>query len=644
MCGIAGLTRFDGPAVEPDLLRRLSRTLRHRGPDDLGFLTWSGNAPARAARDPDELAPGRVGLVHNRLSILDLTDAGWQPMATPDGRFHIVFNGEIYNYLELRTELEALGHPFGSHSDTEVLLAAYAQWGSRALNRLVGMFAFAVLDTAEHKLFLARDFFGIKPLYYTFWADQFAFASEIKALLELPGLPRQMNAQPLYNYLRFGLTDDGDQTLLEGIHHLPAAHYLEISLDKPRRPRPKRYWKPTIDKRLDISEDEASQRLREMFCQNIRLHLRSDVPVGAALSGGIDSSAIVMTMRHVQGNGFPLHTFSYVAEDPALSEERWVDIVAEAGHTVVHKAQPTPEELVADLDHMISVQDEPFSSTSMYAQHHVFRMAHKAGIKVMLDGQGADEILGGYRYFIGAQLTSLLRRGRWVQAARLLRRALRLPGLSGLTLLFYTGEFLVPPALQGLARRLVSEDLSPAWMNADWFHKRGVILQSPRRCRTRDALREQLHQTLVETSLPKLLRYEDRNSMAHSIESRVPFLTPEMVDFVLSLPPEYIISPHCTTKAAFRLAMRGIVPDAILDRTDKIGLATPEQAWLSHLRPWVQAVLESAAAADIPALNPQRAQREWQAVLNGRKRFDARVWRWINLIRWVDQVGVSFGA
>jgi asparagine synthase (glutamine-hydrolysing) len=642
MCGIAGIVGFDRTTINSQLLTSLSDTLSDRGPDDVGFLGWSGTTPVQVSRHPEAVEGNRLNLVHRRLSILDVTPSGWQPMATPDGLYYITFNGEIYNYLELQIQLKALGHQFRSHCDTEVLLAAYAQWGVKAFTDLVGMFAFAILDTKERKLVLARDYFGIKPLYYTYYRDGLAFASEIKALLNLPGVNRQVNPQRLYDYLRSGRTDYGSQTLFADIVQLPAAHYLEISLDNPRQTQLVQYWQLDLNQRLELSFQEATEQLRELFLDNIRLHLRSDVPVGAALSGGIDSSAIAMAMYYLQGKNLQLHTFSYIADDPTLSEEKWVDLVGQEAGAFVHKVQPQPEELVADLEHLIHLQDEPFGSTSIYAQYRVFHKAKEVGIKVMLDGQGADELLGGYRPYVAARLASLLSQGQWKKATQFWQKASQLPDTGKLSLLVRAGGLLLPPNLQGSARRLVGKEDIPSWLNSNWLSKNGAIPKHPGQRSSPEVLREELYQALVATSLPMLLRYEDRNSMAHSIESRVPFLTPALVNFVFSLPEEFIINSGGTSKAIFRQAMRGIVPDAILNRRDKIGFATPEQRWLATLRPWVEQVLHSEVAAQIPALNLSVVKTELQAVLDGQKLFDFRVWRWVNLIRWAERFSVSF--
>jgi len=654
MCGIFGIVNFDDRPVDLAAVGRAVATLRHRGPDDEGYLL-ADTARQRlvhaagddTAADLDlprlDSAPGgpyNLALGHRRLSILDLSSSGHQPMSTPDGRYTIVYNGEIYNFVELRDDLRAKGVRFRSRSDTEVLLAAWVHWGPAALNRLVGMFAFAMFDAHERRLILARDPFGIKPLYYVRSRDRFAFASEIKALLELPGVGRTVNPQRLYDYLRFGMTGHESDTLLASVRQLGAAHMLEVRLADPAAAEPRRYWHVDLARRVDLSFDEAAASLRDLFLKSVQLHLRSDVPVGAALSGGIDSSAIVTGVRRVQKDPVALHTFSYIAGDGAINEERWIDLVGRAVHATRHKVQPAPEELAADLDELIHIQDEPFGTTSIYAQFRVFRLAHQAGIKVVLDGQGADELLCGYRYYLGAWLTSLLRQSRWVTAMSAARRALSLPDLTTRALAGYTGAFLTPRWLQKPTARIIRENLAPHWMNGRWFADRGVETLSPWRSSEREALREQLYRTLTLTGLPKLLRYVDRNAMAFSIENRVPFLTTEVAELALALPEGYFIGPDMTGKSVFRRAMRGIVPDAVLDRRDKIGFSTPEQNWLTRLRPWVDQVLRSDAAKRIRALNLKAVVDEWQSTLDGRRPFDARIWRWINLVRWTQRFSV----
>ena len=262
---IAGLVHISSGLIEGAKVRRVLNELDHRGPDDAGLLYYEkGKITLFRRENPSDMV-SEVMLLHRRLSILDLSEAGWQPMGTREETFYIVFNGEIYNYLELRAELKALGYQFQSNSDTEVLLFAYVEWGVLALNRLVGMFAFAILDLQRRKLILARDFFGIKPLYYAWFGNGLAFASEIPPLLELSGVSRQVNAQRLYDYLRFGITDHGSETLFKDIRQLPSAHYMEVSLDNPQRSQPTRYWQIDLDHQAEMSFDDAADSVKRTF-------------------------------------------------------------------------------------------------------------------------------------------------------------------------------------------------------------------------------------------------------------------------------------------------------------------------------------------------------------------------------------------
>jgi len=640
MCGIAGYVSH-GIGEDATAVRRWGEKLAHRGPDDRG-VGVVGPHGFSVGRDASAITPDASTVLWNwRLAIIDLSAAGWQPMRSADGRHAIVYNGEIYNYRELRAELESLGRTFHSQTDTEVALEAFLFWGVDALPRLVGMFAFAILDLEERRLLLARDPFGIKPLHYAAWPGGFAFASEQKALLDLPRVSRRVDAQSVYDYLRFGLTDHREQTMLEGIRSCPPAHWMEVDLENAQASSPRAYWTLEPERRFSGSFEQAADQLRALFLDSVRLHLRSDVPVGAALSGGIDSSAIVAAMRHLEPS-LELHAFGYVTDDPVVGEERWLDLAAAAVGATVHKTRARASDLVADLDGLMCAQDEPFGSTSIYAQYRVFRLAAESGIKVMLDGQGADELLGGYHGLVAARLASLVRQRRIGEAMRFAWRASQSPGRGGLTV--WAGEFLVPESLQAPLRSLVGQELVPRWMNGEWFAAHDIEA-TPSKYASRDSrevLREQMLRLLTRTNLPMLLRYEDRNSMAHSIESRVPFLTTALAEFILALPEEYLIDGEGRTKAVFRRAMRGLVPEAILDRRDKIGFATPEHEWMSELAPQVERWLNGESAARIPALKLDALRDEWQSIRARRPRRDFRLWRWVNLIEWAGRTRADF--
>ncbi|MCH8275424.1 MAG: asparagine synthase (glutamine-hydrolyzing) [Armatimonadetes bacterium] len=647
MCGIAGLLRWDGTPVSAKLLRTLGDSMVHRGPDDLGYLGWRDGTQTRVSRDPAQAEGGRLALVHRRLSILDPSDTGWQPMSSPDEKYHIVFNGEIYNFIELKAELERLGHRFRSTGDTEVLLHAYMEWGEAALRRFVGMFAFAILDLQRQELFLARDFFGIKPLHFAVWDTGMAFASEPKTLLQVPGVTRKVNPQLLYGYLSYGHAEREEQTFFADIRQLQPAHYLEIPLDKGRKIRPVKYWQVDRSHRSGLSLAEAASRFRDLFFDNVRLHLRSDVPVAATLSGGIDSSSIVMAARRARGSPLDLHTFSYIADEERISEERWIDIVGQAAATTAHKVRADAEGLHREIDHLIYMQDEPVGTSTVFAQFRVFRAVKEAGIKVVLDGQGADELLAGYYHFLPKRLASLLARRRRVAAIRFALHATRLPGVPQLREFIKKGRelsVLGSPAAgpRGATEQPVRPGRTVPWVNGEWFAERGVLEPRIPLPGGKNCLRDQLYLSFFDYGLPHLLRVEDRNSMAFSVESRLPFLTPEFVQFAFSLPEAYLIDSQATTKAILRRAMRGVVPDEVLDRRDKIGFWTPEERWLMELRPWIEDLLGGDAASRIPALNLKVMLEDWESFLGGRAPVDHRIWRWINLIRWTEMFEVSY--
>jgi asparagine synthase (glutamine-hydrolysing) len=659
MCGIFGSVVAQG-CIDIGIAERASRLLRHRGPDDEGYLladSRSGEIRCYGGPDtPVSLRLPPVGaaaehanaydtlLMHRRLSILDLSVAGHEPMPTADGKRWITYNGEIYNFLELKTELQSLGHSFRTATDTEVILAAYERWGAGALQRLVGMFALVILDLESRTLFLARDAFGIKPLYYTVTPIGLSFASEIAPLLELHRVGRRANPSRVYDYLRFGFTDHGDETLFKDVRQLPAAHFLTVDLTHLERiPPPQQYWSLVGKSPARLSFEDAALHLRELFLESIRLHLRSDVPVGACLSGGIDSSAIIAAMREVGGPGLDLNTFTYVAADPAVDEERWADTAGTAARGVMHKVHASPVELLHDLDELIRVQGEPFGSTSIYAQHRVFRQAQAGGMKVMLDGQGADELFLGYPIFLSLRVASLLNQGRVGEALRFARIASRTGTRFG-SILLYAGGRLTPRPIQPALMSLIGQPAEPAWMARGWFRRNGVPQKSHGWFRGGQMLRRESTRSVAETSLPALLRYEDRNSMNWSIESRVPFLTPAIASFAASLPTDYLLSPNGVTKSVLRCALRGLVPDPILDRRGKVGFETPQQSWLREIRPRLERVLNSELLEGVPALDPAAVR----AALNGQFAHGANrtrtLWTWYNLVLWAEQFRVDFSA
>jgi asparagine synthase (glutamine-hydrolysing) len=447
-----------------------------------------------------------------------------------------------------------------------------------------------------------------------------------------------LNLQRAYDYLVGGSYDDCADTFCDGVEQLLPGHVLNLDLQQQIAPTLMRWWWPSVDERTDLSFADAAAQLRTMFLDGIRLHLRSDVPLGAALSGGIDSSAVVCAMRHVAPD-MPIHTFTYVARGSYLDEENWVDLVNAHVGAIAHKVVVKPEQLATDLDDLIQAQGEPFGSTSIYAQYRVFKLANEHGVTVTLDGQGADEMLAGYSGYPGPRMRSMLEKGEVLDLVRFINRWSRWPGRSiRLGVRECIAQFL-PQQLRNSAHKLMGNKPGPVWLNIPALEAAGVVRELPDVMQLENSpagrrLMATLRQILAGQGLNALLRHGDRNSMRWSVESRVPFLSTDLAEFLLSLPEHYLISAQGETKHIFRAAMRGIVPDAILDRKDKVGFSTPEKAWLKQLEGQVMTWLQ--AAESMPFLNVFECRHEVQAIIDGKKPFSFQAWRLINFCRWVQ--------
>ncbi len=641
MCGIAGMISNNASDLSGQA-QRMSESLHHRGPDDAGWMTFDG-CDCQFGRERVFGGSHEVALVHRRLSIIDLTDSGRQPMSDREGRYWIVFNGEIYNYLEVRDELVSLGHTFRSASDTEVLLAAYIEWGGGCLGRLIGMFAFVIFDIREKTLFLARDFVGIKPLYFALGTRGFAFASEIPALLCVAGVTTRACPRHVHAFLRFGMTDHDAGTLLADVRQLPPGHWMMVRVGATGVPDPIRYW-DWNEQLFDIPDsfESASETVRDLLLDSIRLHMRSDVPVGAALSGGIDSSAVVMGMRHIGGSTLDIHTFSYCARTAQLDETRWMKLIATAARPTAHFVVPESQDLASDLPMLIRRQGEPFASTSMYAQYRVFQLAAEAGIKVMLDGQGADELFGGYDYYVAARIASLLRDGDYKAAAALFNNArVRIKNRPLLASLAY---YLAPAVGRDALNRVAAlTGLRRAGnLNRAWFREREITENERPESESASPFKDIYERDLRYYGLPSLLRFDDRNSMAWSVESRVPFLTPALASYAYHMPPDFKVSPNAISKPVLRRAMRGLVPDPILDRTDKVPFATPEAQWLSAVAPSVDKRLGNGFMSKVGPIDSQALRRQWARFKTDLTCYDSQLWRCINLVAWTAEFSVSY--
>ncbi|WP_020592881.1 asparagine synthase (glutamine-hydrolyzing) [Kiloniella laminariae] len=648
MCGIAGYIKISSAELDTvKVLNDASKSIQHRGPDATGFGIWAKGQGIEinnhtsadfATKSPD------VAFIHKRLAIIDTSTNGDQPIKSQDNRYLLIQNGEIYNYIELREELKKLGHVFHTESDTEVLLKSYIQWNCNAFERFIGMFAVAILDTESNEVILARDFFGIKPLFYTQTNNNFFFGSEIKSLLKFPGVRNKPNLSSVRDYLSLGLVNHNQDSFYASIKSINPGHYLKINLNTPQNVQIYKYYNRQTAKLTtkEISFQDAAQHLRKLFLESVQLHMRSDVPYGAALSGGVDSSAITAAMRIIGGSKANLQTFTYSTKNTTFDEESYADIMIQRAKTTSHKITLKPQNLLADLDKILHTQDEPFGSTSIYAQYKIFEEANNAGIKVILGGQGADEILAGYRSYYTAAVAGLIKSGQIVKALNLTHSLSKQGKVSLSNFLFRVITRLCPPVISKEIHRIYAETGINSTISWKWFEDNGVIGEYTDLPGTAKSLHQALEGDLSYFNLPGLLRYEDRNSMAHSLESRVPFVTPTIVDFVSSLPDEYLIDKNGQDKAVFRAAMRSLVPDEILDRTDKIGFQTPETDWFREITPWIRQTLKSDYFQDLPFFKTKDVKQCWQSFEEGHIEFPRSIWRWVNLAKWAEMNGLHF--
>lgn len=644
MCGILGLISRSGEM--PPALAEMSALIRHRGPDGEGFVLFRENEPpvVRGGVDtPDSLYTDRtpfspkrplsrgdhsnvrLALGHRRLAIVDLSEFGHQPMASPDQDHWIVYNGEIYNHVELRAELETLGHSFPSHSDTAVILAAYKEWGVDCLSRFNGMFAFALYDRPRDMLFLARDRFGVKPL--NFWSDglTFAFASEIKAFLALPGFRPKPHTDGVRRYLTHGPAEYEDETLFRGVSRLPAASYLyarpQAMLDGTAPPV--RWWTLGANPSKEPYQETIAQRLseeyRERLTDAVRLRLRADVSIGSALSGGLDSSSIVWLIAQQLGEHDAAgrqQTFSsvYTGDDVRHCDESvYIKEIAAGLDVSMNLIEPRAEDVPAEHRKVIWAMDTPPESTCM-SGWHTFKLVNRTGVKVTLDGQGADELLGGYQHYLPHAV-----------AGRPLPQAI----LNGLSL----GRVLPPGKVLGsvalglglLPHRLLRNDRQRAT---------AALLKA--------GLNAQL-QTDCRTHLANLLHYGDRTSMAFSVESRTPFLDVRLAEFLAGTPESYKIH-NGWTKHLARKAFASRLPDDVVWRRDKMGWPVPEATWAAGpLKGWFSGPARHLEYFDDLGVGEEfRAAIACQDVTLRIRALNLAAWRTIFLDgSWTEDYGVA---
>lgn len=650
MCGIAGI--ISHKRISEDHLKSMSTALQHRGPDGYGYMLYSEhdglNIWLNQELPENSCGNHTVAFAHRRLSIIDLSSASLQPMTDEAKSCCLVYNGEIYNYLELKAELERLGCSFKTTGDAEVVLQAYQTWGGDCFRRFNGMWALALLDRQNRCIVFSRDRFGIKPLYYTIVDNMFMFASEINSLLANPTVRCSPNERVVAKYLLTGLVDDTAETFFEGICSFPAAHWACVPLHSETHSlQPISYWS-FPNSAFTGKEQDAVQCFRELFINSIRLHTRSDVPVGTCLSGGLDSSSIVCTSEQLRkANQIPRYAhqaFGYCSSDERYSEKKFMDEVVTATSVNMHYVSPEEEQVLSCLPAIVYAQAEPFGSASILAQWFVFQRAKQENIKVMLDGQGADETLAGYHTYF-ATIARMLLANRDIFTYISLRNQYQksigpfpvsytdlvasvVPRQLYSTLATTLRPFLKHTTPQTNVYYLLRESMSPSILSS-------YLGDTPQSDEPKLSLDLVLQRDVKSTSLPALLRYEDRNSMAHSIEARVPFLDYRLVDFLFTLPDHWRVN-GIWTKYILREAMNGILPESIRTRIDKIGFKASPSITFNYIQDNFASLVNSETDLERQWLNKTGVERIFRNV-SELTSGDFILWRFLNLKLWARQ-------
>ena len=557
MCGISAI--FSKEALDENLIKEMNYQIKHRGPDNDGVLSIFNN---------------KCLLGHRRLSIIDLNNQSNQPMSYGD--YSIVFNGEIYNYIELKEELINNGYIFQTDSDTEVILAAYDKWKEKCIERFNGMWAFIILDKQNMKAFISRDRFGVKPLYY-WWFNNgsgIAFGSEIKQFTVLPGWKAILNNQKAYEFLNWDILDHTNETLFKNVYQIQSGEYAICDLNTLNLYKNKWY---SLPEEIEFNNKNVLKEFKARLLNSISLRLRSDVSIGACLSGGLDSSTIVSIVSKYFNS--ELKTFSSCSNIKQYDEKEYIDTVINKYNDIQPNfVFPQDKDLFEEIDNIIWFQDEPFCSTSVFAQWSVFKEAKDNNIKVMLDGQGADEILAGYHSFFYPHLVYLLKKKKIIKFFDECCNMKKLYGYGYFYIVKNILSMLLPQILRVYLRSIFGgKNLKPSWLSHKFVYSpKDPFFELGSKC---TSVKQLSKAQLSGANLQKLLHWEDRDSMAHSVESRLPFLDFQFVEFVLRTDDCLKINQG-HTKSILRKTMMNILPEKILNRTDKMGFVTPEQIWI----------------------------------------------------------------
>jgi|688.fasta_scaffold34117_2 asparagine synthase (glutamine-hydrolysing) len=625
MCGIIGSYSSESENQLKINLENGLSVINHRGKDDRGINSF-------------KIKEGfNLFLGHSRLSIIDLSIAGHQPMLSSDESYALVYNGEIYNYKEIRDKLEKENIIFNTNTDTEVLLKMIINWGLDSLIQIKGMFAFAFFDKRLNKLYLVRDAFGIKPLYYKFDNQSLYFCSEIQGISKLTNESFDADIDVSTQYLLYGLYDNTEKTFFKDVFQVMPACFLTIDFSSNNLNITKtQWWNPSIIENKKISFEEALFKTKSIFEENIKLHLISDVPIGVALSGGIDSSSVVCMINKINPE-FVINTFSYIAKDSEFDESYWIDIVNNNTNSKSNKILVEDDELLNDIYDLIQSQGEPFGGISIYAQYRVFKLAAENGVKVTLDGQGADELLAGYLGYPEYRIWSMLDEFSFIKVFNFIYNWAKFPNRSKSYAYRAIISYFIPNFIKYLFKKYKKDNI----FNIKYSSViKSRFQSSSKEYRGRRVVNE-LRSALLGNGLMALLRHADRNSMRWTIESRVPFLTINFAEFLLTLPEEYLISIDGITKNIFREAMKNIVPEQILSRKDKIGFKASDNICEKLVNSqFVDKLL--FIAKPIPLFDYKNLETYFSNLKNRKIVFDHKSWRIINYILWCNKFEIKF--
>ncbi len=632
MCGICGIYDASRPVHLTSLIQAMNDRQRHRGPDDAGAVLFDTDrreaVEVQDGREPraDPSRSRDLALGHRRLSIIELSQKGHQPMANDDGTKWITYNGEIYNYVELRKELESLGHKFRTQSDTEVILTSYEEWGCGCLEKFNGMWAFCLYDLRADLLFCARDRFGVKPFYYHLDEPRlFVFASEIPTLLSTRLVPLQVDEGMIFKYLVFNLQPLGPDTFFKDLRQLEGGCFMLIQRGRLREYR--RWWKPqpeSVHPGQDIHE-----QFRNLFEDAVKLRMRADVPVGSCLSGGLDSSSIVSMARHLTGRGLETFTAAY-DKTSGCDERAYASLIAETTGSSENLVFPDAGGLLADLENLVRIQGEPFQGMSIYAQYCLMRKAREKGVPVVLDGQGGDELFWGYTWYYAFYLRWLFVRLRLIDAMSEFRKAVNVREDISLQHMIEANMYYLFPWVRRLRNMARSRSLfNREFMDVEFRNSR----ESLSRIFGFKKMGDLRAFEILGHPLPALLRYEDRNSMAFGVESRLPFLDYRMVNFALSLRPDQLIKDGWT-KRPIREGMKGLLPEKVRLRRTKFGFSVPDREWLFRLKPFCLDLFQGAVKSE-KYINRKQILKDFQ----GGSLDPFLGWRIVNLELFLRQVG-----